>query len=212
MGQMGADIQNCMALCPVEGTRFEDVPEPTSEQMEAIRASASEHIAQMTHCRRCRADAAGLLGEGLSDDLAGLLRETATGPLNPDEERPFVAVASQEGFLVNQHLGEAERLLVFMREDGRCKAIDSRTAPPPGGGDRRWKTLAQTLADCRVVLVSGAGEAPKQVLAETGLKVIVAEGLIDECLEAVYTGRPVRSPARPFKCGATCRGDGAGCG
>jgi nitrogen fixation protein NifB len=180
--------------------------------MERIRAQAGNYIAQMTHCQRCRADAAGLLDEGLSDDLAGKLRTIAAGPLEPDQDRPYVAVASQEGFLVNQHLGEAERLLVFTRENDRFKALDSRSTPPPGGGDQRWQTLAQTLCDCRAVLVSGAGQTPQELLAEAGVKVIVAEGLIDECLKAVYSGKEVRSPARPFKCGAGCSGDGTGCG
>jgi hypothetical protein len=47
-----------------------------------------------------------------------------------------------------------------------------------------------------------------------GVKVIVMEGLIDEALAAIYSGREIKAPARAFKCGAGagCSGDGGGCG
>ena len=60
----GADAMNCMALIPVHGTPFEDLAPPAQTEVARIRKSASVHIPQIYHCRRCRADAAGLLGAG----------------------------------------------------------------------------------------------------------------------------------------------------
>ncbi len=212
VADLGADMQNLMPLYPVAETEFADVPEPTPEKMAALRDEAGRIVPQMQHCSRCRADAAGLIGKGLTAELTEALRASAAQPLKPDEDRPYVAVASQEGFLVNQHLGEAEQILIFARDGASFKAVESRPTPPVGGGADRWRKLAEMLSDCRAVLTSGAGASPQSVLADEGLRVVVAEGLIDECLSALYAGRAVRSPARPFQCGASCRGDGLGCG
>ncbi|MBP2625356.1 MAG: Radical domain protein [Firmicutes bacterium] len=57
----GADAMNCMPLIPVHDTPFEDLAPPTEIEMARIRKLASVHIPQIYHCRRCRADAVGLL-------------------------------------------------------------------------------------------------------------------------------------------------------
>ena len=69
----------------------------------------------MEHCTRCRADAVGLLGEPMPARVELALLHAAAAPMNPGEDRPFVAVATMEGVLVNQHLGEAERLAIYGR-------------------------------------------------------------------------------------------------
>lgn len=56
-----ADIMNCMALIPVEGTPFASLTSPTSPQLAALRQEAGKYIHQMYHCCRCRADAIGKL-------------------------------------------------------------------------------------------------------------------------------------------------------
>lgn len=58
---LGVDIMNCIPMIPVEDTPFVDVGAPTDELMIRIRDFASLHMPQMYHCRRCRADAVGLL-------------------------------------------------------------------------------------------------------------------------------------------------------
>jgi nitrogen fixation protein NifB len=58
---MGADIMNCIPMIPVPGAPFECLGEPGVAEMDHIRETASRHIPQMYHCRRCRADAVGLL-------------------------------------------------------------------------------------------------------------------------------------------------------
>ena len=113
----------------------------------------------------------------------------------PTEDRPCVAVATLEGVLVNQHLGEAEQLQVYRQQDGEFELVETRPAPPPGGGDQRWQQLAEVLHDCRALLVSSAGSSPVKVLGRRGIRVVMMEGLIEEGLEAVYAGR---------RCGPRC--------
>ena len=75
----------------------------------------------------------------------------------PVSDRPYVAVASLEGALVNQHLGEASRMLIYAEKAGRISLVETRPAPAPGGGNQRWSDLAAILCDCRAVLVHGGG-------------------------------------------------------
>ncbi len=208
----GADLHNIIPLCPVEGTMFEDFEEPTPKQIHAARDIAGKYMPQMTHCQRCRADACGLLAEGTTQDTLKKLEEAANAPINPEEERPYVAVATREGVLVNEHLGEAEKLSIYGEKDGAFQCLETRAAPDSGGGSERWIELANNLSDCRAILVSGVGPKPTAFLRQAGLKVVVMEGLIDETLRRIYAGEEVRSPLRKTKCGEKCTGSGGGCG
>jgi nitrogen fixation protein NifB len=167
---------------------------------------------QMRHCTRCRADAVGLLNESMTEQQVQTLRRSASGPLNPAESRPYVAVATREGALVNQHLGEALTLQVYTCRQGTVECIEHRDTPPPGGGAQRWQAMARLLSDCQAVLTSGAGPTPQRVLKDHGIKTLVADGLIEDNLLAYSEGRPLATPVGEFKCGTACRGDGLGCG
>ena len=208
----GADLHNIIPMCPVDGTMFEEVEEPAPAMIHAARAAAGKYLPQMTHCQRCRADACGLLAEGTTQEALRMIEKAANAPLNPDEERPYVAIATREGVLVNLHLGEAEEISIFGEKEGGFEMIESRKTPPSGGGPERWLQLARSLLDCRAILVSGIGPKPTAFLRQAGLKVIVMEGLIDETLRRIYAGEEVRSPIRKTKCGEKCAGSGAGCG
>jgi len=224
----GASLHNCMALVPVEGTPFGELPEPGESLMADVRAKSSLYLDQMTHCGRCRADAAGLLGQDPNDLIAEALAEAASAPEDASSAagaaRPRVAVASLEGFLVNQHLGAAEQLQIFEPSPAGpgFELVETRPTPLPGSGGRRWSDLGDRLQDCRALICTAAGARPQAALAAKGVRVLVAEGLIDEALAEVYAGRRPRLPARVgagagfdadgVGCGGGCRGDSTGCG
>ncbi len=217
LAPLGVDLHNCMPICPVDETPFCAVAAPDCETIERLRARAGEHLPQMAHCTRCRADAAGMLGEDWTDWTAAELDRASRGA--DDADRPYVAVASREGLLVNEHLGEATEWIVFAPDEnspGGFQAREVRPAPPPGGGLARWEALARTLHDCRAVLAAGAGNPPREVLSRHGIRTVLAEGLIDEYLPDVHAGKEVRSPVRCDKGCAKdtgeCSGDGTGCG
>ncbi len=210
MKALGADMQNIIPLLPVPGTPFESLPHPSHERIAALRAEAGAFLPQMMHCSRCRADAAGLIGSD-SSQARGFMKEALAESSGPSAERPYVAVATQEGMIVNLHLGEAGRFWIFAKEGEAFKCVGVRPAPPPGGGESRWLSLAKTLEDCFSVLVAGAGENPVSALGGAGLKVIVMEGLIDQALSDVFSGKAVRAPVRKFKCGGGCSGGSLGC-
>jgi len=86
--------------------------------MEEVRAQAEKYLPQMRHCTRCRADAVGLLEEDRTEEFRGCLSACATLPA-ASMPRPYVAVATQEGVLVNQHLRETRSFEIWERsEDG----------------------------------------------------------------------------------------------
>jgi len=216
MASLGVDIQNCMAFLPVSGAEFENIAAPDGALIAGTRIKAGRHLPQMTHCARCRADAVGLIDQKMTAaDLAAI--EQFAHPATVDlPSRPYVAVASQEGMLVNQHLGEAARVLIFKQDtttDSGFKFVEVRKTPEPGAGPARWSDLAATLHDCRAILVSAAGPQPKRSLESHKLRVIEMEGMIEEGLAAVFAGRPVpASLSRRFTaCGSGCKGAGTGC-
>ncbi|MBI5380687.1 MAG: radical SAM protein [Opitutae bacterium] len=216
MAALKVDIMNCMAFLPVAGAEFESIPPPDAALVAGIRLRAERHVPQMSHCARCRADAVGLIHETMSPAQMTTLAAFARPELPDTAARPYIAVASLEGALVNQHLGEAARVLVFQQDPTTAsgfKFVAVRRTPEPGTGPARWTALADLLHDCRAILVTAAGPQPKRVLESRGLPVLEMEGLIEEGLAAVFAGQPIPSAlARRFTaCGTGCKGTGTGC-
>lgn len=216
MKELGADLFNCMAMLPNADTVFENVPEPSKEVMRETRNEAEKYLPQMRHCTRCRADAVGLLNDDRTDELRGCLSACADLPKHSEAKRPYVAVTTQEGVQVNQHLGEAARFQIWGQdEEGGYKLIEERQAPPAGGGNQRWLNISRILSDCQAILVSDLGDGPKEALSKRGLKPITMSGFIEKGLEAIYTGKGLSTlQGRMRKCSSKgeCLGTGTGCG
>ena len=215
MAELQVDVLNCMPVYPNADTPFGELMEPAPESMAAIRAAAEEYLPQMQHCTRCRADAVGLLNADRTEEFRGCLTECSQ-KIDLPADRPYVAVATREGMLVNLHLGEAAFFQIWGPNGRGFKLIAERPAPQPGGGAQRWFALAVVLQDCRAVLVSAVGETPGAILSECGLKPVETSGFIDTALAAVYAGAPLAllkgrqgGLAKPCSGGKT--GPGGGC-
>ena len=212
---LGADIMNCIPMYPVESTPFASLGELEPGKLKALRKETAQSLPQMLHCTRCRADAAGLLGEAQSEELVDLLRATSAGPANPGEERPYVALSSHEGLLINQHVGEAAEFWIFEAQaDGPPVLVETRQAPEPGGGATRWYELAEVLHDCRAVFTSAVGQTPRRILEHHGIRVVEGVGLAADAITGwSRTGQLPRGMQRLFQgCGKGCAGPGTGCG
>jgi nitrogen fixation protein NifB len=206
---LGATIHNCMAMVPVAGAEFADVPAPSDEEMATARAAAAVHLPQMEHCARCRADAVGRIGAPMGAAQFTVLERHAAAA---KPGRLLVAVASQEGLFVNRHLGEADELLIYAEaEGGGFVQVGVRRAPEPGTGSARWHDLADLLEDCRALLVSGIGPSPQEILRASGLRVFETEGLIEDLVPKAFAGGEIRRMKKPFKCGDGCSGNAKGC-
>jgi nitrogen fixation protein NifB len=214
VAELGADLHNCMPIYPNKNTPFEDMVEPSEAEMLSLRQEAERYLPQMRHCTRCRADAVGLLGADRFEDFRAILDRCSRMADPIPERRPYVAVATHEGLLVNQHLGEATRFQIWGPSKHGFRVIEERMAPEPGTGAQRWITLARVLRDCRAVLVSGMGESPRQVLTASGILPIEINGFIEMGLRAIFEGGDINAfKSRRYGCGkgSSCSGDGGGC-
>ncbi len=213
VAELGAATMNCIPLIPAEGSQMEDFPKPTREAVNQITKDISKHIKPMTHCARCRADAAGMLGKD-DKEAYKLIAQCASTPIPMDQKKPHVAIASYEGLMINKHLGEADSFLIYKETESGYEMIEKRSAPQKGSGDLRWIELAKTLNDCSYVLVNGVGNRPIEVLRTVGIAIVEMSGLINDGLDAVYKGKKLKSVLKTTltKCGDGCGGNGMGCG
>lgn len=214
VAEMGADTMNCIPMYPTAGTAFENIEEPSREMMSRIRTQISKYIKPMKHCARCRADAAGLLGQ---DNTAAMdmVKQYSTLAVDKGGYKPYVAAATSNGHLVDLHIGEAEELSIYEKTKNGYRFIEKRKTPVSGDCSNKWIELCNSvLTDCQAILVSGSGKKPTSTLQSNGIRVIQMKGLIDTGLDTVYNQKPLIPiyKAGPFVCGATCNGDQKGCG
>ena len=206
VAELGADILQCLPFYHTKETVFENLSEPSAEMVREIQDATSRFIPHMKHHARCKADEAMTLK----------LSESAAQPKKTLEYRQYIAVSSTEGVMINQHLGEAERFLIYSMDDtGKCILVSARKAPQAGGGEQRWKELAVTLKDCRTLLVSGAGNSPKKVLNTHGIEVIVIEGVIKEIVSGIFSGLDLKElmhRSQLHSGSSNCSGTGKNCG
>ncbi len=209
MAGLGADLLNLIPVYPTEGTPFAEIREISRAEIETLRSEAERYIPQMRHCTRCRADAVGLLGSDRSGEFAKCLSACSRMAPEAGADRPYVAVATQEGLLVNLHLGEAAHLEIWGNFPDGARKIGERYAPKPGTGRKRWDELAEILRDCRAVLVSGIGETPKEIFAAKGILPIVMSGFIEMGVSTIFSGGDLSVFAVRNK--KTCSGGGQAC-
>jgi nitrogen fixation protein NifB len=213
MKALGVDLFNCMAMFPNAGSPFGHLEQPSKEMMEELRSTAEVHLPQMRHCTRCRADAVGLLGEDRTTEFRSCLNACAKVDAAAKELRPYVAVASEEGILINRHLGEARRLEIWEKHGDGYRKVAERATPEAGGGGKRWHQLARILGDCRAVLAAAIGPTPAEILDKSGIKPVEAGGFIEEGLALVYDNRDASVlRTRSQRGGGGCCGSGGGCG
>ncbi len=70
-GKLGADIMNILPLIPQ--AEFEHLTRPSHSEISKLREECRPFIPQMTHCKQCRADACGILGEDKDMELEVLM-------------------------------------------------------------------------------------------------------------------------------------------
>ncbi|MDT3429093.1 putative Fe-Mo cluster-binding NifX family protein, partial [Paenibacillus forsythiae] len=108
-----------------------------------------------------------------------------------------VAVATRGGDKVNQHFGHATEFMIFDTDGAEVKFIGIRkiqaychgTADCNGDKDETLQEIMSILSDCRILLSSGIGDAPRAALNRAGVLPLVRKGGIQEAiLESVKYG------------------------
>jgi nitrogen fixation protein NifB len=70
-GRLGADLMNILPLIPQ--AEFAHLELPSHKKITMMREKCRPFISQMTHCKQCRADACGILGEDKDMELESLM-------------------------------------------------------------------------------------------------------------------------------------------
>lgn len=71
MKELGVTVSNIVPLIPVKDSALANWPQTSMRELLAMRQRCEADLPQMQHCRQCRADAIGLLGEDLRIELVG---------------------------------------------------------------------------------------------------------------------------------------------
>jgi nitrogen fixation protein NifB len=145
--ERGAFLHNIMPLisAPEHGTYFGLTGQrgPTPKELKELQDKCAGNMKMMRHCRQCRADAVGLLGEDRSQEFTKEKFLHMKPEYDPEARRLvhtrielrrqeleeekkalqgknqqatpkiLVAVASKGGGLVNQHFGHAKEFLIY---------------------------------------------------------------------------------------------------
>ena len=191
---MGVYIVNILPLIPVEGTKFSDKRAPTPEERKKLMDRCELDVKMMRHCRQCRADAIGLLGEDRSSEFAkmgscgsgcGPLPENSTPSLiKIDEKDPIrIAVATSNGKNIDGGFGNASRFDVYSVSDNGVKLVRTvhiDTSKQVAGGSHKEHigNIIDLLNDCTVFVVNEIGSMPSRLLTERGKTVRISSGTI----------------------------------
>ncbi len=201
--RLGACLVNIMPFIPVKDTKFQYRRGPTSVELRELRDECEVDIKQMRHCRQCRADAVGLLGEDRSSEFtkAQVLAakpqvpvelDAATGAERKDGRKTYIAVASKGGGLVNQHFGHATDFMIYEASPGGVRFVEVRNVErycegPGACGEveDRLDKIVQMLSDCRAVLCSRIGTEPAAALSRAGIDPILKYDSIENAIREV---------------------------
>jgi nitrogen fixation protein NifB len=181
----GASLICLVPFVPASGQDEDLAPAADGELMRTAREAASQHLPVGEI-----ADPGGSAAR--NEELRPSQNAGAALLESLDTTRPCVAVATSDGQIVDMHLGQASTILVYGVEHGPIALVESRQAPPKGGGDERWKRLAEILGDCRALLVASAGAKPRDILGENGLLVMERSGSVEAALYPLFGMEPPR--------------------
>ncbi|MDR2638560.1 MAG: nitrogenase cofactor biosynthesis protein NifB [Helicobacteraceae bacterium] len=126
--EMGVFLHNIMPLLsePRFGTHFalNGVPSATAAQVAKAQALCGLDTAQMTHCRQCRADAVGLLGEDKSAEFGyGDYAPRSLDELKDEYQRANRGESWQAIENFRKHLDKASEDLRALSSDGKTALI-----------------------------------------------------------------------------------------
>ncbi len=198
--ELGVEIHNIMPLIskPEFDTHFSRIGqrEPTYEELTQLRDTCGIDMKMMRHCRQCRADAVGLLGEDQSGCFSkkaknfSELLKSYPEPHKPKEEKKVeqaivinkplrVAVTTKSHNLINQHFGQARQFLIYKVTKEKVEFEGVRRSDQYCLGscdDDRESVLdnsIEALKGVDAVLTARIGHYPREKLSEMGIDVCI---------------------------------------
>jgi nitrogen fixation protein NifB len=192
---LGAHIVNILPLIPVPGTKFEALRAPTANERKQLMDLCEVDIRQMRHCRQCRADAIGLLGEDRSAEFAhytctiGKKDNGVIDVRSKDKSIYQIAVATSNGLEVDLHFGHAERFRIYrivddqMAEGVPIDVTEKQEIPLFGPGHRtKIENSAERLKGVDAVVSIQYGTPAVELLKESGIVPLIASGSVEDAV------------------------------
>jgi nitrogen fixation protein NifB len=194
--QLGAYIVNIIPLIPVPGTNFANMRAPTPKERKTLQDVCETDVRQMRHCRFCRADAIGLLGEDKSSEFAHATcsltqppKEGFAGMQMEGKSKYRIAVASSDGKNVDLHFGHAESFLTFTvagkkTTPGEKVSIQADMDIPMFGmaHANKLEKAADALAGFDAVVATKFGNRAVEELQTRGVAAVQDSGKIEAAL------------------------------
>ncbi|MDR2459838.1 MAG: radical SAM protein [Deltaproteobacteria bacterium] len=189
VSEAGADILNIMPLIPVKGTPFESISVPSPKELDQLRWVCGAHLPQMAHCRQCRADAVGLLGDFMEKGKSISPMELSfTSEAKGTMYR--IAVVSKSGVMIDSHFGQAERAYIYESDGRGIRLLEHRRilegvsgcGGPCGRGVKvpgSIQKIVEGIRDCHAVVALRIGESPLEKLRDAGVRPISLHESVD---------------------------------
>ena len=188
---LGIYMVNILPLIPVEGTKFSDLRAPTPLERRDMMDRCGLDGRMMRHCRQCRADAIGLLGQDRSAEFMNIggcgLDDRMNVTFETEHDESKVAVATSDGKNVNCGFGNASEFRIYATDGNtvrflRTVAVD-RSGPVSGRDHREHiESIIRQLGDCGTVIVEEIGPMPSRILSELGVRVVMTQGDVNEAV------------------------------
>ncbi|EIW18657.1 MULTISPECIES: nitrogenase cofactor biosynthesis protein NifB [Pelosinus] len=180
MKELGVFITNIMPLIPAPGSAFEKFPQTSMKEINEMRDLCQLEMQQMRHCKQCRADAVGLLGNDRSNEFRMTKPEPEKSVLPAKQigKEYRIAVTSKHGKLVDQHFGHATEFLIYQINDESFTLVERRKVEQYCSGvsecdsdlqEGRKSAAIQAIEDCDAVLTMRIGYHGQQRLLEHGI-------------------------------------------
>jgi nitrogenase molybdenum-iron protein alpha/beta subunit/MoaA/NifB/PqqE/SkfB family radical SAM enzyme len=198
---LGASITNIMQMIPVKGSVFENMPLTSNKEIMDLRKKCGEHLEQMYHCKQCRADAIGLLGDDQSQKFNKPVDKVT------DEKPLRFAIASKSGIGVDMHFGHASEFIIYEYKNGEAKYIEKRDVEKYCNGkevceeeEDKFAKLSKVVHDCAGVICLRIGDEPKKKFKNMGIEVFMTcetiETAVVKAAEAILKGTEVKEMLR----------------
>ena len=189
---LGIYMVNILPLIPVEGTKFSDLRAPTPLERRDMMDRCGLDGRMMRHCRQCRADAIGLLGQDRSAEFAniegcGLKDSRINVTFETEHDESKVAVATSDGKNVNSGFGNASEFRIYATDGNTVRFLKTVAIDRSGsvaGKDHRdhIESIIRQLEDCGTVIVEEIGPMPSKILSELGVRVVITQGDVNEAV------------------------------
>jgi len=192
MKELGVFITNIMPLIPAPGSAFESFPQTSMKEINEMRDRCQLEIEQMRHCKQCRADAIGLLGNDRSNEFRMTKHPVpeSTADDSNDSRQYKIAVTSKHGKLVDQHFGHATELLIYEGRGRTFKLLETRKTSQYclginecGSAENQKDAAMKAISDCDAVLTMRIGYNGQKRLADQGIMSVEYCYTIEEGLD-----------------------------